>query len=124
MNTNELIWNFNVSQRLLPKRNLILSLRAVDLLNQRDEVNRNVRATARTDSRTQNIHSYFLVSATYRFGKFGGKGKRSQNGEGNERGGEVNVQQAALEAVSVAQAQEVQAAGHSDEAVFLGLKGL
>lgn len=88
MNTNELIWNFNVSQRLLTKRNLILSLRAVDLLNQRDEVNRNVSATARTDSRTQNIHSYFLVSATYRFGKFGGKGKRSQNGEGNERGGE------------------------------------
>ena len=37
---------------------------------------------------------------------------------------EVNVQQAALEAVSVAQAQEVQAAGHSDEAVFLGRKGL
>ena len=37
---------------------------------------------------------------------------------------EVNVRQAALEAVSVAQAQEVQAAGHSDEAVFLGRKGL
>ena len=87
MNTNELIWNFSISQRLLPKRNLILSLRAVDVLNQRDEVNRNVSATARTDSRTQNIHSYFLVSATYRFGKFGGRGQRGGRGEGPEGGG-------------------------------------
>lgn len=92
MNTNELIWDFQISQRLLPKRNLTISMRAYDILNQRDEVNRNISSTARTDSRTANIRSYFLLSVNYRFGKFGGRGgnRRSEGmqGRGNEnRGG-------------------------------------
>ncbi len=77
MNTNELIWGFQFSQRLLPKRNLTITVRANDVLNQRDNVSRNVSATARTDTRSQNVHSYYLLTVNYRFGKFGGgKGKK------------------------------------------------
>ena len=83
MNTNELIWNFNVSQSLLPRKNLIISVRAVDVLDERAEINRNISSTARTDTRTRNVHSYYLVSLTYRYGRFGGRG----GGGGGRRGG-------------------------------------
>ena len=90
MNTNELIWGFQFSQRLLPKRNLTITVRANDVLNQRDNVNRNVSATARTDTRTLNVHSYYLLTVSYRFGKFGGgRGRRGdfgERGEGNHYG--------------------------------------
>lgn len=85
MNTNELIWGFQISQRLLPKKNLTITVRANDVLNQRDNVSRNVSATARTDTRTVNVHSYYLLTVNYRFGKFGGgKGKRGDFGERGE----------------------------------------
>ena len=85
MNTNELIWGFQISQRLLPKKNLTFTLRAVDLLNQREEVNRNISTTARTDTRTENIHSYFLFTTNYRFGRFGGRRGRDDSGAAEGR---------------------------------------
>ena len=75
MNTNELIWNAGISQRLLAKKNLTLSIRANDLLRQRDNISRSVSATARTDSRDEAVNSYILFSANWRFGKFGGRGQ-------------------------------------------------
>ncbi len=86
MNTNQLIWNATLSQRLLRKRALTISLRAVDILNQRDDVNRNISATSRTDSRTKLVNSYCMLTVTYRFGKFGGRGgggNRPPRGEGH-----------------------------------------
>ncbi len=77
MNTNQLIWNATLSQRFLRKKALTVSLRAVDLLNRRDDVNRNISATSRTDSRTRLVNSYCMLSVIYRFGKFGsGRGRR------------------------------------------------
>ncbi len=72
MNTNELIWGFQVSQSLLPKKNLVVSLRAVDLLDRRSDVSRTITTTARTDTRTSTVSSYFLASVSYRFRQFGG----------------------------------------------------
>ena len=72
MNTNELIWGFNISQSLLPKRNLVISLRAVDLLDRRSDVSRTITTTARTDTRTSTVNSYFLATVSYRFRQFGG----------------------------------------------------
>lgn len=106
MNTNELIWDFQISQRLLPKRNLTISLRATDVLNQRDEVNRNISSTSRTDSRTANIRSYFLMTVNYRFGKFGGRGggrrpEGMQNRGGDRQGGPRSAQGSSPEGRSV-----------------------
>jgi len=86
MNTDELLWNFSLSQRLLPKKNLVISLRAVDVLDRRAEVTRNITATARTDTRTRNIHSYYMLSVNYRFGQFGGKGKGKAKAAGKDAG--------------------------------------
>ena len=93
MNTSRLIWNASISQSLLPHRILTLSLRAVDILGQRDDINRSVSATSRTDTQSEMVHSYVLFSANLRFGKFGGRGMRGGNrggmqGERGERGGD------------------------------------
>ncbi len=85
MNTNELVWNAQLSQRFLPGRKLSVSIKAVDILDRRDDVNRNVSTTSRTDSRSESINSYWMLSVTYRFGKFGQKGGRG--GDRGERGG-------------------------------------
>ena len=85
MNTNKVIWNASISQRLLKQRNLTLTVRAYDLLQQRDNINRSISATARTDSRNEAVNSYVLFSVNWRFGKFGGRTQRMNRGEGGER---------------------------------------
>ena len=75
MNTNQLLWNASLSQRLLRKKTLTLSVRAFDLLRQHDNISRAVSATQRTDSRNESVNSYVLFSVQYRFGKFGGRGQ-------------------------------------------------
>ncbi len=92
MNTSRLIWNASISQRLLPYKVLTLTLRAVDILGQRDDINRSVSATSRTDTQSEMVHSYVMFSANLRFGKFGGRGMRSNRGgmkgeRGDRRGG-------------------------------------
>ena len=86
MNTSRLIWNASISQSLLPRRILTLTLRAVDILGQRDDINRSVSATSRTDTQSEMVHSYVMFSANLRFGKFGGRGNRRQEGMEGERG--------------------------------------
>ena len=86
MNTSRLIWNASISQSLLTHRILTLTVRAVDILGQRDDINRSVSATSRTDTQSEMIHSYVLFSANLRFGKFGGRGMRRQGGGMGERG--------------------------------------
>ena len=87
MNTNHLIWNGSISQRFLPRRQLTVSLQAVDILDERDDVNRNVSATSRTDTQNAMVRSYVLLSANWRFGRFGGRRGGGENrGEGGSRG--------------------------------------
>lgn len=72
-NDTRVIWNASISQRLLPKNILTLSLRAVDILNQRDNINRSVGATSISDSHSEMVSSYVIFTANLRFGKFGGR---------------------------------------------------
>lgn len=88
MNTSRLIWNANISQSLLTHRILTLSVRALDILEQRDDINRNVSATSRTDTQNEMIHSYVVFSANLRFGRFGGR--RGGSGGGERGRGERN----------------------------------
>ncbi|MBO4613200.1 MAG: outer membrane beta-barrel protein [Bacteroidaceae bacterium] len=85
MNTDKVIWNASISQRLLKQRNLTLSIRAYDILQQRDNISRNISATARTDSRNEAVNSYFLFSVNWRFGKFGGRSQNRMRGFDGER---------------------------------------
>ena len=81
MNTNHLIWNGSISQRFLPHRQLTVSLRAVDILGERDDVYRSVSAVSRTDTQSEMVRSYVLLSAYWRFGRFGGRGMGRGKGE-------------------------------------------
>ena len=88
MNTDHLIWNGSISQRFLPGKQLTVSLRAVDILDERDDVNRSVSAVSRTDTQSEMVRSYVLLSAFWRFGRFGGRGMggRGNRGDGEPRG--------------------------------------
>ena len=88
MNTNHLIWNGAISQRFLPRKQLTVSLRAVDILDERDDVNRSISATSRTDTRNEMVRSYVLLSANWRFGRFGGRGQRQRGADRETRGGD------------------------------------
>lgn len=85
MNTNELIWNAQVSYRFLKGKAATVSLQAYDILSQRSNISRTINATMRRDSETNAIYSYVMAHFIYRFNMFGG---RNMNGGGNnDRGG-------------------------------------
>jgi hypothetical protein len=89
MNTNQWIWNAQASYSFLKRRQAILTLRWNDILGQRDMVSRNISATARTDSDSERIVSYGMLTFTYRFNMFGGRnvgGNRERNRERGEDG--------------------------------------
>ena len=88
MNTNHLIWNGQISQRFLPYKQLTISLRAVDILDERDDVNRNVSAVSRTDTKNEMVRSYVLLTANWRFRRFGGRGMMGGRGRGEGGRGE------------------------------------
>ena len=93
MNTNQWIWNAQASYSFLRRRQATFTLRWNDILGQRDMVNRNISATARTDSDSERVTSYGMLTFTYRFNMFGGRnmgGNRDRNrdgGDDGERGG-------------------------------------
>lgn len=77
-NTNEVIWNAQVSYRFLSGRAATISLQAYDILNQRSNFSRQISANGRTDMWTESVNSYFMVNFLYRFNFFGTKAARQQ----------------------------------------------
>ena len=73
MNTNELIWNAQVSYRFLQGKKATISLQAFDILQQRSNVSRTITALSRSDSENNSVYSYMMLHFTYRFNMFGGK---------------------------------------------------
>ena len=91
MNTNELIWNATIQQnfrQLLRGHNLTLRVQGYDLLQQRSSISRNISATMRSDSWSNAIHSYFMVSLVYSLNVQGNRDARQgMGGWGNWGGG-------------------------------------
>ena len=51
-------------------------------------MNRNVSAVSRTDTKNEMVRSYVLLTANWRFGRFGGRGMMGRGrGEGRGEGG-------------------------------------
>lgn len=81
MNTNEFIWNAQVSHSFLTKKNLIVSLQLNDILNQKSSFSRAISATQRSDTYYNSINSYAMLHVIYRFNAFGGKeGRKAMRG--------------------------------------------
>lgn len=89
MNTDELIWNLQLSKRFLKGNAATLSFQWFDILNQRSNVSRNISAFSRTDSSSESIHSYCMFHFLYRFNFFNGKAgnpdRRQKGGRHRER---------------------------------------
>ncbi len=72
-NTNELIWNGQVSKTFLKSKSLVVALNFYDLLGQQSNYERWVSATSRSDTRYNSINSYAMLHVRYRLNMFGGK---------------------------------------------------
>jgi hypothetical protein len=73
MNTNELIWNGQLSKTFLKTKALIVALNFYDLLGQQSNYERWVNATSRSDTRYNSVNSYAMLHIRYRLNMFGGK---------------------------------------------------
>ena len=84
MNTNELIWNMQLSQSFLKCNALTVSLQLYDILNEQSNFSRTINAMQRSDTRYNSINSYAMLHAVYQVNIFGG----GRNGDpGPERRG-------------------------------------
>jgi hypothetical protein len=72
-NTNELIWNGQISKSFLKSKTLVVALNFYDLLGQQSNYERWVNATGRSDTRYNSINSYAMLHVRYRLNMFGGK---------------------------------------------------
>jgi uncharacterized membrane protein YgcG len=76
MNTNELIWNAQLSQGFLQGKPLTVSLQFYDILGQQSTFSRNISAMARTDNEYNAITSYAMLHVIYRLNLFGTRESR------------------------------------------------
>ena len=86
-NTNEFIWNIQLSQSFLKGKPLTVSLQFYDVLNNKSSFTRNIDATRSTDSWSNSINSYVMLHVIYRFNAFGGKNARGGFGGPGGPGG-------------------------------------
>ena len=91
MNTNELIWNAQISQSFLKGNALTISLQLYDILHEQSTFSRAITANSRNDTEYNAITSYGMLHVIYRLNLFGGFKNRGgfggPGGPGGPRGG-------------------------------------
>lgn len=85
-NTNEFIWNAQLSQSLLKGKPLIISLQFYDILHQMSSFSRSISSTMRSDTYYNSINSYAMLHVIFRLNSFGGKDGRNQHRGGDREG--------------------------------------
>ena len=82
MNTNELLWNAQMSYSFLEKKAATISMDFYDILHEKRNVRRSVTAMHRSDSWTNAIHSYCMIHFVYKLNIFpGSKGAGDKGGK-------------------------------------------
>lgn len=84
MNTNELLWNAQMSYSFLAKKAATISMDFYDILHEKRNVRRSVTAMHRSDSWTNAIHSYCMVHFIYKLNIF--PGSKSSGDKGGKSG--------------------------------------
>ena len=91
MNTDELIWNAQVSQSFLRGNALTISLQLYDILHQQSTISQVISASQRSETEYNAVTSYAMLHVIYRLNLFGGKGAfgggRGPGGPGGFGGG-------------------------------------
>ncbi|WP_418551521.1 outer membrane beta-barrel protein [Prevotella sp.] len=88
MNTNELIWNAQISQGFLKGKPLTVSLQFYDILHNQSNFSRVINAIQKSDTKYNSINSYAMIHVVYRMNLFGGKQPGEDRGMRPERGPE------------------------------------
>lgn len=78
-NTNELIWNAQISQGFLKGKALNVSLQFYDILKRQSNFSRSINAMQRSDTWYNSVNSYAMLHVIYKLNMFGGKNARNQN---------------------------------------------
>ena len=86
MNTNEMLWNAQISHSFLKGKAATLSIQFYDILREQSSISRSISAYQRTDSWTYGIHSYCMVHFIYKLNIFGGKKTEASEGKGDNKG--------------------------------------
>ena len=87
MNTNELIWNAQLSQSFLKGKPLTISLQLYDILHEQSTVSRTISALSSSETSYNAITSYGMLHVIYRLNLFGGKaGRQGFGGPGGPGG--------------------------------------
>ena len=92
MNTNELIWNAQLSQSFLKGNALTVSLQLYDILHQQSTISSILSASMQTETEYNAITSYGMLHVIYRLNLFGGNaafggGRGGRGGFGGGPGG-------------------------------------
>ena len=84
--TRTWMWNATLSQQFLRSKALTLAIKVYDLLNQRNNISRNVTANYIDDVEYNSLNRYFMVTLSYRFNSFGKGNEPQGNGDFMQRG--------------------------------------
>ena len=88
MNTDELIWNAQLSQSFLKDNAATVTLQWYDILREKSNISRSITATQRSDTWTNAINSYVMVHFIYKLNLLGNKEARAEmRGMGGFSGG-------------------------------------
>jgi hypothetical protein len=79
-NTDELLWNAQISASFLARNALTFSVQFYDILQQQSNISRMVDALSRRDSETNAIYNYIMFNVSYKFNKFGNDNKKEREG--------------------------------------------
>lgn len=85
LNTNELLWNAQLSQSFLTGKPLTVSLQFYDLLHQQSNFSRTINAMQRSDVEYNAITNYAMLHIIYRMNLFGSKEARREMRQGGPR---------------------------------------
>ncbi len=90
LNTNEFVWNAQLSQSFLKGKPLTVMLQFYDILHNQSNFSRSLSASQRTDTEYNAINSYVMLHVNYRLNLFGGREARrgmGGPGDGPQHGG-------------------------------------
>ena len=88
MNTNELVWNAQVSHSFLQGNALTVTLQFYDILHEQSNISRTINDMMRTDTEYNSINSYGMLHVIYKMNLFGGKSNMGRrHGDGPPEGG-------------------------------------
>lgn len=85
-NTRTWMWNASISQQFLRNKAMTIAVKVYDLLNQQNNIRRNITANYIDDVEYNSLSRYFMVTLSYRFNTFGKGNQPSGGGDFMHRG--------------------------------------